>query len=107
MKTPNLETMLTDQLWEFHAQVERLLVKKMTAEKRDLELKLGKLRSDMAPPSSATAAALLPRGAPKIPESRRSLTDLGRSRQDTAVGEQDGGNGQKRRRLANSLKGMR
>ena len=65
MKTPNLEAMLTDQLWEFHAQVERLLVKKMTAEKRDLELKLGKLRSDMAPPSSQRPRRYYPEVRPK------------------------------------------
>ena len=88
-------------------RLNNLLVKKLTAEKRDLELKLGKLRSDIGTPLIATAAALLPRGASQISESRRSLTDLGRSRQDTAVGQQDGGNGQKRRRLANSLKGSR
>ena len=99
MKTPNLEAMLTDQLWEFHAEVERLLVKKMTAEKRDLELKLGKLRSDTAPPSSQRPRRYYPEVRPKYRNPRRSLTDLGRSRQDTAVGQQDGGNGQKRRRL--------
>ena len=65
MKTPNLEKMLTDQLWEFHAQVGSLLEKKLTAEKRDLELKLGKLRGDLAPPSSQRPRRYYPEVRPK------------------------------------------
>jgi len=53
MKTPNLEKMHTDQLWDFHTQVASLLVKKLAAEKRDLELKLGKLQREVAPLSSS------------------------------------------------------
>ena len=53
MKMPNLEKMHTDQLWDFHTQVASLLVKKLAAEKRDLELKLGKLQREAAPLSSS------------------------------------------------------
>jgi DNA-binding protein H-NS len=65
MKTPNLENMLTDQLWEFHAKVESLLVEKLTAEKRNLELKLGKLRGDAAPRSSQRLRRRYPEVRPK------------------------------------------
>ena len=61
----NLKKMPTDQLWEFHAQVGSLLVKILTAEKRDLELKLGKLRADAAPPSSQRPRRYYPEVRPK------------------------------------------
>ena len=43
----------------------------------------------------AAAATVLSRGPSKIPESRRSLADLGGSGQDAALDEQDAGDGQK------------
>ena len=65
MKTADLENLLTDQLWELYAQVESLLVKKMTAEKHDLELKLGKLRGGVAPPSLPRPRRYYPEVRPK------------------------------------------
>ena len=65
MKTPNLEEMRTDQLWEFHERVEHLLVQKLTAEKRELELKLGKLQREMASFSSQRPRRYYPEVRPK------------------------------------------
>lgn len=66
MNMSNLKKMPTDQLWEFHAQVGSLLVKILTAEKRDLELKLGKLRADAAPPHRNGRGAITLRCVPSI-----------------------------------------
>lgn len=66
MKTPNLEKMQTDQLWEFHALVGSLLEKKLTAEKQDLECKLGRLRSGVVNSSSPRPRRYYPEVRPKF-----------------------------------------
>ena len=52
MKPPNFQTMPVDQLWELYEQIGRSLSKKLTFEKRQLELRLGKLQGDSAHTSS-------------------------------------------------------
>jgi DNA-binding protein H-NS len=52
MKPPNFQTMPVDQLWELYEQIGRSLSKKLTSEKRQLELRLGKLQGDSVHTSS-------------------------------------------------------
>jgi DNA-binding protein H-NS len=44
VKFPNLESISLDELWALHEDVSALLVKKITAEKLELELRLSQLR---------------------------------------------------------------
>ncbi len=46
MKSPNFQTMSVDQLWELYEQIGRSLSEKLTSEKRQVELRLGKLQGD-------------------------------------------------------------
>jgi DNA-binding protein H-NS len=52
MKPPNFQTMSVDQLWELYEQIGRSLSKKLTSEKRQVELRLGKLQGDSVRTSS-------------------------------------------------------
>ena len=45
MKNMNLENMPLDRLWDLHERLGSLLATRMTAEKRELETKLSKLRN--------------------------------------------------------------
>ena len=46
MKSPNFQTMSVDQLWELYEQIGRSLSEKLTSEKRQVELRLGKLQGN-------------------------------------------------------------
>jgi DNA-binding protein H-NS len=52
MKSPNLQTMSVDELWELYEQIGRSLSEKLTSEKRRVELRLGKLQGDSVSTSS-------------------------------------------------------
>ncbi len=45
MKNMNLQNMPLDQLWDLHEKLGSLLATRMTAEKRELEIKLSKLQN--------------------------------------------------------------
>jgi DNA-binding protein H-NS len=44
VKFPNLESISLDELWALHEDISAVLVKKITAEKLELELRLSQLR---------------------------------------------------------------
>jgi DNA-binding protein H-NS len=65
MKTLNLETMPTDDLWRLYEQVGRALPEQLTSEKRKLERRLSQLRGDAEDSSPKRQRRPYPRVHPK------------------------------------------
>jgi DNA-binding protein H-NS len=84
MKALHLETMPIDDLWQLYEQVGRALAEQLTSEKRKLEQRLSQLRGDVAH-SSERQRRPYPKVPSEIPESRRSLEDLGGPRKNTPL----------------------
>lgn len=54
-KKIDLGTMSTDQMWQLHTEIGRLLSIRLTSEKRQLEKRLAQLRRDNETPQSGAA----------------------------------------------------
>jgi DNA-binding protein H-NS len=50
----DLDTMSTDEMWQLHVEIGRLLSVRLTSEKRELEKRLARLRREKEMPQSQT-----------------------------------------------------
>jgi DNA-binding protein H-NS len=50
----DLDSMSTDEMWQLHVEIGRLLSVRLTSEKRELEKRLARLRREKALPQSET-----------------------------------------------------
>lgn len=87
MKNMNLENMPLDRLWDLHEKLGSLLATRMTAEKRELEIKLGKLQNrEFTPLHSVRLRRAYPKVFPKFRNpADPSQTWAGRGRTPTWV----------------------
>jgi DNA-binding protein H-NS len=51
-KKPDLDAMSTDEMWQLHVEIGRLLSVRLTSEKRELEKRLARLRREKDLPQS-------------------------------------------------------
>jgi DNA-binding protein H-NS len=54
-KKLNLDAMSTDEMWQLHVEINRLLSARLTSEKRELEKRLARLRRENELPQSEAA----------------------------------------------------
>ena len=54
-KKLNLDSMSTDEMWQLHLEIVRLLSARLTSEKRELEKRLARLRREKELPQSEAA----------------------------------------------------
>ena len=87
MKNMNLENMSLDRLWDLYEKLGSLLATRMTAEKRELEAKLSKLRNrEFTPVHSVRPRRAYPKVYPKFRNpADPSQTWAGRGRTPTWV----------------------
>ena len=52
----DFDALSTDEMWQLHNEIGRLLAVRLTSEKRELEKRLARLRNDRSLPASAPAA---------------------------------------------------
>jgi DNA-binding protein H-NS len=64
-KKLNLDSMSTDEMWQLHEEISRLLSVRLTSEKRELDKRLAQLRSEKEMHQSEPADARSVKGAPR------------------------------------------
>ena len=99
-KKIDLDGMSTDEMWQLHTEIGRLLSVRLTSEKRELEKRLARLRRDNEMPR--TEAVLVERSPPR--ERRRYPRVLPKYRNPDEPSETWSGRGKQPRWLTKALK---
>jgi DNA-binding protein H-NS len=99
-KKIDLDGMSTDEMWQLHTEIGRLLSVRLTSEKRELEKRLARLRRDNEKPG--TEAVLVERSPPR--ERRRYPRVLPKYRNPDEPSETWSGRGKQPRWLTKALK---
>jgi DNA-binding protein H-NS len=97
-KNFNLDAMSTDEMWQLHEEISRVLSVKLTSEKRELEKRLAQLRKENGPPVKAEK-----RLEDSRPERRKYPRVLPKYQNPNAPGETWSGRGKRPRWLTAAL----
>jgi DNA-binding protein H-NS len=95
----DLDAMSTDEMWQLHAEIDRILSARLTLEKRELEKRLARLRRENEIPQTAAAA---PKNTPR--ERRKYPRVLPKYQNPNEPSETWSGRGKQPRWLVAALK---